>query len=184
MESLTGGELAGIVIGSLIAGIILIALLIYGLRIWLRGPTKGSDVNVNLENKVVVITGKAFSPIQNMWGSYMIRVTIIQHCKVLFFFAGSNTGIGKITAHEISKKGARVIMLCRDTEKAEKTATEIRKDTGNQVEVLKLDLSSLQSVRDCAKKLLEKEEKIDILINNAGTINKRTQFNPDLLSIL
>ena len=64
-------------------------------------------------------------------------------------------------------------MLCRDTEKAEKTATEIRKDTGNQVEVLKLDLSSLQSVRDCAKTLLEKEEKIDILINNAGTINKR-----------
>ena len=62
-------------------------------------------------------------------------------------------------------------MLCRDTEKAEKTATEIRKDTGNQVEVLKLDLSSLQSVRDCAKTLLEKEEKVDILINNAGTIN-------------
>ena len=165
MESLTGGELAGIGIGSLIAGIILIALLIYGLRIWLRGPTKGSDVNVNLENKVVVITGKAYSPIKNKRGQYMIRVIIIQHCKVLFFFAGSNTGIGKITAHEISKKGARVIMLCRDTEKAEKTATEIRKDTGNQVEVLKLDLSSLQSVRDCAKTLLEKEEKIDILIN-------------------
>ena len=114
----------------------------------------------------------------------MIRVTIIQHCKVLFFFAGSNTGIGKITAHEISKKGARVIMLCRDTEKAEKTATEIRKDTGNQVEVLKLDLSSLQSVRDCAKTLLEKEEKIDILINNAGTVNKRKRFDPNLLSIL
>ena len=73
MESLTGGELAGIVIGSLIAGIILIALLIYGLRIWLRGPTKGSDVNVNLENKVVVITGKAFSPIKNMWGFYSDR---------------------------------------------------------------------------------------------------------------
>ena len=69
-------------------------------------------------------------------------------------------------------------MLCRDTEKAEKTATEIRKDTGNQVEVLKLDLSSLQSVRDCAKTLLEKEEKVDILINNAGTIHKRIRFNP------
>ena len=69
MEGLTGGELAGIVIGSLIAGILLIALLIYGLRIWLRGPTKGSDVNVNLENKVVVITGKAYSPVQNTRGS-------------------------------------------------------------------------------------------------------------------
>ena len=61
MESLAGGELAGIVIGSLIAGIILIAVLIYGLRIWFRGPTKGSDVNVNLEDKVVVITGKPYS---------------------------------------------------------------------------------------------------------------------------
>ena len=61
MESLAGGELAGIVIGSLIAGIILIAVLIYGLRIWLRGPTKGSDVSVNLEDKVVVITGKPCS---------------------------------------------------------------------------------------------------------------------------
>ena len=102
----------------------------------------------------------------------------------MIFFAGSNTGIGKITAQEISKKGARVIMLCRDTEKAEKTATEIRKDTGNQVEVLKLDLSSLQSVRDCAKTLLEKEEKVDILINNAGTIHKRIRFNPKSFKVV
>ena len=55
MESLAGGELAGIVIGSLIAGIILIAVLIYGLRIWLRGPTKGSEVSVNLEYKVGLV---------------------------------------------------------------------------------------------------------------------------------
>ena len=75
-------------------------------------------------------------------------------------------------------------MLCRDTEKAEKTATEIRKDTGNQVEVLKLDLSSLQSVRDCAKTLLEKEEKVDILINNAGKINKIIRFNPKSFKIV
>ena len=74
-------------------------------------------------------------------------------------------------------------MLCRDTEKAEKTATEIRKDTGNQVEVLKLDLSSLQSVRDCAKTLLEKEEKVDILINNAGMVNKIIRFNPKSFNI-
>ena len=61
-------------------------------------------------------------------------------------------------------------MLCRDTEKAEKTATEIRKDTGNQVEVLKLDLSSLQSVRDCAKTLLEKEEKVSLKLHNRTDI--------------
>ena len=57
MGNLSGGEIAGIVIGSLIGGILLIALILYGIRIWLRGPTKGSNANVNLENKVVVITG-------------------------------------------------------------------------------------------------------------------------------
>ena len=83
---------------------------------------------------------------------------------------GSNTGIGKMTAKEISRKGGRVIMLCRNTEKAEAAAAEIRNETGNQVDVLKLDLSSLESVRECAQMLLDKEEKIDILINNAGKI--------------
>ena len=68
-------------------------------------------------------------------------------------------------------------MLCRNTEKAEKTACEIQKDTGNQVDVHKLDLSSLKSVRECAQVLLDKEEKIDILINNAGRINHNSYFN-------
>ncbi len=57
MANLSGGELAGVIIGSVLAGVIVIALLLYGLRIWLRGPTKGSDVDVRLDNKVVVITG-------------------------------------------------------------------------------------------------------------------------------
>ena len=57
MDSLSGGEITGIVLGTLIGVILLVGLTLYGLRIWLRGPTKGSDVNVNLENKVVVITG-------------------------------------------------------------------------------------------------------------------------------
>ena len=59
-------------------------------------------------------------------------------------------------------------MLCRNTEKAEVAGSEISKDTGNPVDVIKLDLSSLKSVRECAQTLLDKEEKIDILINNAG----------------
>ena len=61
-------------------------------------------------------------------------------------------------------------MLCRNTEKAEVAASEISKDTGNPVDVIKLDLSSLKSVRECAQTLLDKEEKIDILINNAGNV--------------
>ena len=83
---------------------------------------------------------------------------------------GANTGIGKVTAHEISKKGGRVIMLCRDMEKAYAAARDINKDTGNQVDVVKLDLASFQSIRECATALIEKEDKIDILINNAAVM--------------
>ena len=60
MAELSGGETAGIVIGSIIGGVIIIGLLLFLLRKWLRGPTKGSEVNVNLDNKVVVITGTMF----------------------------------------------------------------------------------------------------------------------------
>ena len=63
-------------------------------------------------------------------------------------------------------------MLCRDLENAEEAADDIRKDTGNVVAVLHLDLSSLESVRKCADELHYEEDKIDILINNAGDFNR------------
>jgi NAD(P)-dependent dehydrogenase (short-subunit alcohol dehydrogenase family) len=81
---------------------------------------------------------------------------------------GANTGIGKVTAMDLSKRGARVVMLCRDMEKAEGAAEEIRKATEGEVVVHKLDLASLASVRECAEQLGNSLEKIDILINNAG----------------
>ena len=72
------------------------------------------------------------------------------------FRSGANTGIGKETAKDISKRGARVIILCRNIDKAKAAAEEISKETGGAVEVEKLDLSSLKSVRECAQKILEK----------------------------
>ena len=48
------------------------------------------------------------------------------------------------------------------------TAVVCREETGATVVVEKLDLASLQSVRTCAQKLIDTEDKIDILINNAG----------------
>ena len=58
MEGISDGGIAGIVFGSIIGGFLLLTLLLYGLRIWLRGPTAGSDVDVDLKGKVVVITGR------------------------------------------------------------------------------------------------------------------------------
>ena len=68
---------------------------------------------------------------------------------------GCNTGIGKVTAHELAKRGAKVVMLCRNVEKAEVVCQEITRDTGSQVSVVELDLASLDSVRNCGAKLAE-----------------------------
>jgi len=65
--------------------------------------------------------------------------------------------------------GARVILACRDMDRANKAADEIRKRSGNGNVVVKmLDLASLQSVRVLAKDVQQNEERLDILINNAG----------------
>jgi len=81
---------------------------------------------------------------------------------------GANTGIGKTTALDMSKRGAKVVILCRDTDKGETAAAEIRDATKGEVIVHKLDLADLASVRECAEQLGNSLEKIDILINNAG----------------
>lgn len=69
--------------------------------------------------------------------------------------------------------GARVIMACRDMDRANKAAEEVRKRSGNgNVVVKQMDLASLQSVRHLAKDILATEERLDILINNAGKLVK------------
>ncbi|XP_074959257.1 retinol dehydrogenase 12-like isoform X3 [Phalacrocorax aristotelis] len=84
---------------------------------------------------------------------------------------GANTGIGKETARDLARRGARVIVACRDIAKAEAAASEIRADTGNQqVIVKKLDLADTKSIREFAEKFLAEEKELHILINNAGVM--------------
>lgn len=65
--------------------------------------------------------------------------------------------------------GARVVMACRDLTRAESAAEEIREATGNgNVVIRHLDLASLHSVRQFAKDYVDSEDRLDILINNAG----------------
>ncbi|XP_055038329.2 retinol dehydrogenase 12 isoform X1 [Misgurnus anguillicaudatus] len=82
---------------------------------------------------------------------------------------GANTGIGKETARDLAKRGARVIMACRDLEKAEAARKELIEDSGNQnIVVNKLDLSDTKSIRAFAEVINKEEKKVNILINNAG----------------
>ncbi|XP_006021461.1 retinol dehydrogenase 12 isoform X2 [Alligator sinensis] len=84
---------------------------------------------------------------------------------------GANTGIGKETARDLAKRGARVILACRDTAKGEVAACEIRAETGNQQVIMKkLDLADTKSIRQFAENFLAEEKELHILINNAGVM--------------
>jgi NAD(P)-dependent dehydrogenase (short-subunit alcohol dehydrogenase family) len=76
---------------------------------------------------------------------------------------GANSGIGRAAARALAGAGARVVLAVRDVEKGNTAATTMRGET----EVRRLDLASLDSVRDFAASW---EGDIDLLINNAGVM--------------
>ncbi|KAK9412649.1 dehydrogenase/reductase SDR family member 13-like [Crotalus adamanteus] len=82
---------------------------------------------------------------------------------------GANTGIGKATAVDLARRGARVILACRDKARGESAVCDIRRESGNsEVILMILDLANLNSVQAFAQTFLKSEPRLDILINNAG----------------
>jgi NAD(P)-dependent dehydrogenase (short-subunit alcohol dehydrogenase family) len=82
---------------------------------------------------------------------------------------GSNSGIGQRAAATLAARGATVVLACRNQDKAEAAADEIRREaSGGHVEVAVLDLASLESIHSFAADL--HHERIDVLINNAGVM--------------
>lgn len=86
-------------------------------------------------------------------------------------------GVGMETVSELAKFGARVIMACRNPEKAESVKVGIvqklkslpgQEDIEQRIVVKKLDLASLKSVREFSEDILRSESRLDVLINNAG----------------
>uniref|UniRef100_A0A8C6V9G6 Dehydrogenase/reductase SDR family member 13-like n=1 Tax=Naja naja TaxID=35670 RepID=A0A8C6V9G6_NAJNA len=93
------------------------------------------------------------------------------HESFLWLFLGGNAGIGKATAVDLARRGARVILGCRNKARGESAMYDIRRESGNsEVILMILDLGSLNSVRAFAQTFLASEPRLDILINNAGVI--------------
>ncbi|KAK9717818.1 short chain dehydrogenase [Popillia japonica] len=93
---------------------------------------------------------------------------------------GANTGLGYFTALDFAKRGARVILACRNKERAEQALKKIIAATGNENVVYKLvDFASLESVRNFAKNINESEARLDILVNNAGIGLQNEDFTSD-----
>jgi NAD(P)-dependent dehydrogenase (short-subunit alcohol dehydrogenase family) len=82
---------------------------------------------------------------------------------------GASSGLGEITALELARKGAEVVLAVRNLGKGETSAARIRAAVPEaRVEVRELDLSSLQSVRTFASGLVSDWPALDLLVNNAG----------------
>ncbi|XP_064119723.1 retinol dehydrogenase 11-like [Macrobrachium nipponense] len=82
---------------------------------------------------------------------------------------GANSGIGKETARDLASRGAIVIMACRNRQAALEALRDIRTTTGDgDLIFMDLDLADLTSIRTFASNFLEKFDKLDVLVNNAG----------------
>ncbi|XP_065311226.1 retinol dehydrogenase 12-like isoform X3 [Dermacentor albipictus] len=92
---------------------------------------------------------------------------------------GGNAGIGKETAKELARRKARVILACRNMQRAQKAARDIFAETGEAVVVKQLDLCSFKSVRAFAEDVVRTEPRLDVLINNAGNIPDKLMLTED-----
>lgn len=88
---------------------------------------------------------------------------------------GANTGIGRVTAIELSKQGYRLFLAGRSLQRTQAVMEEIRAITGRQdaVHFLPLQLDDLASVKACAQQFLETGLDLHLLVNNAGLAGKR-----------
>jgi NAD(P)-dependent dehydrogenase (short-subunit alcohol dehydrogenase family) len=82
---------------------------------------------------------------------------------------GANAGLGLITARELARAGAQVVLACRNSARGEAAAAEIRSAVPRaRLEVRALDLASLESVRGFAAGF--DHDRLDLLVNNAGVM--------------
>jgi NAD(P)-dependent dehydrogenase (short-subunit alcohol dehydrogenase family) len=82
---------------------------------------------------------------------------------------GSNTGIGFETAVGVAALEATTVLACRNRDKAEAAAKEVTRRTWNdEVHVVDLDLADLASVKKAADEILNRWDRLDVLVNNAG----------------
>ena len=93
---------------------------------------------------------------------------------------GANAGIGFETAKSLCEKGATTVLICRSEEKAKKAIAEIKKEVpAAKTDYAVADLSSQKQVREMAEKVKGRYDKIDVLINNAGSWFSDFQLTED-----
>src|SRR5262245_55083634 len=93
---------------------------------------------------------------------------------------GATAGIGEVTARELARRGACVVIVGRSQERCEATVAAIRRETGNpSVEFLVADLSSQAEIRRLAREFLGRHRRLHVLVNNAGALFDQRRESAD-----
>ena len=98
----------------------------------------------------------------------------------IVLITGASSGMGKEAAHTLARMNATIVLACRDVAKGAVVLKEISSETGNKkLEVMKLDLSDLKSIKAFADEFKTKHQQLNTLINNAALVLLERQFTKD-----
>jgi len=93
---------------------------------------------------------------------------------------GANSGVGFVTAKRLAEAGAEIVMVCRDPERAETARAQIAEiATGPPPQLFIADLSSQEEIRDVARDIHFSHDRIDVLLNNAGSVFNKGERSID-----
>src|ERR1700753_3535062 len=97
---------------------------------------------------------------------------------------GANSGIGKVTARELARMGAHVVMVCRNRAKGEAALAEIKKAVGSaRVDLMLCDLASQADIRRFADEFNSTYDHLHVLVNNAGIYLRDRTLTVDGLEV-
>jgi NAD(P)-dependent dehydrogenase (short-subunit alcohol dehydrogenase family) len=93
---------------------------------------------------------------------------------------GATSGIGLEASVELARRGARVILVGRDPGRTDAMAAAVKMRSGSsEVSSLLCDFSSQADIRRLAEAVLAGHDRLDVLVNNAGAVNKKRQVTVD-----
>ena len=102
----------------------------------------------------------------------------------IILVTGATSGIGYITARELARQGAQVVLVGRDPLRTDSAVDSIRSETGSpQVSSLLADLASQAEIRRLAGQFSQQYPRLDVLVNNAGGFFLRRRLSPDGLEM-
>lgn len=98
----------------------------------------------------------------------------------IILITGATNGIGLVTARELAKMGAQIVIVSRSAEKCAQVTEEIKRETGNtNIEYIAADLSTHAGTQKVAHEFKKRHTRLDVLLNNAGAYFTSRQLSAD-----